>query len=478
MTTNEPEAPETHPSASTETPQGQPTPPPAAEPVLPAGESVSTPPTPEADPEIAPAAVKQPEPASTSKPPAQTAAQTKKATPAKALNEKPAPRKKVSQWPGMRLLVLEILLPIVLSAAAVWGLFTGLNIWQLEPSSAPILFSVAVAAIALFFSLLIDSLLAPIRKRSRARGVKFGSGPRLRLLKIALGGLIIPIGLAAAVHFVHLPARGTVIAELSSISQRPVITAPPAEVGSFAQQSRNPATQILSIQVLRGFHSDEAFAQLIQLAGPNSPALENAAVAHELSLAIANYGAAAKAPLLEIFRSIDPAQSTANGSTTDWYARYFAQAFANLSAEIRANTSADEDLTAKMAQIKAAQTQVKTSLGEIEAPPNPPTYDGARLDFILQTFQFMDLTQEPDLLAFAKTTAADARYSPAIRGDALLLIGKFGSADDLTVLFPYLKTDDSLLQTRALQAMLAIQGKLNKVAAPTPPPQNPLLPSP
>jgi hypothetical protein len=110
------------------------------------------------------------------------------ARPAAAIVEKPAPRKPESKSPAVSLYLLEILLPLLVSAVSMWVLLSYLNVWQLYPGPAPILFSVAVVAVALFLSLLLDSLLAPFRKRNRSRGAKFGSGPRARLVKLALGG--------------------------------------------------------------------------------------------------------------------------------------------------------------------------------------------------------------------------------------------------------------------------------------------------
>jgi hypothetical protein len=71
----------------------------------------------------------------------------------------------------------------------------------------------------------------------------------------------------------------------------------------------------------------------------------------------------------------------------------------------------------------------------------------------------MKLSQDADLLQFAKTVAADASYPAGLRGNALLLIGKFGGKDEFAVLYTYLQTDNELMQERALGAIAELQAR-------------------
>jgi len=82
-----------------------------------------------------------------------------------------------------------------------------------------------------------------------------------------------------------------------------------------------------------------------------------------------------------------------------------------------------------------------------------------RLEFVLRTFLGMKLSQDADLLQFAKTVAADASYPAGLRGSALLLIGKLGGRDEFAVLYTYLQTDNELLQERALGAIAELQAR-------------------
>ena len=70
----------------------------------------------------------------------------------------------------------------------------------------------------------------------------------------------------------------------------------------------------------------------------------------------------------------------------------------------------------------------------------------------------MDPSQDRDLLAFARATAADDTWSDAVRGQALLLVAKAGGKEDLDTLYGY------LLQAQAMQAIAALESKVSAAA--------------
>ena len=379
---------------------------------------------------------------------------------AKAAAELPAPRKAA---PGVLLsavglLLLGILAPALISGALVTWLFAAVNMWQYGLTLAQVVFAAALVAIALVLSLLLDSLLAPARKRNRKQGVGFGSGPSARLVSIVLGGILLPLGLYAAANLMQIPSQGTAMNALIAVSRQPVKLTPPDEVGSIALQSKNPATKVQGIRVLQGFKSTEALNQLIKIASSDRDALADAGVAGELSTAIASYGVNAKQPLFALFTSIDPAEAGEGGVSADLYERYFAHSFASLQAEIERSAPDSASRSAETARLRAAQAQLEKSLDELQVESAVKAGD-PRLDFVLRAFLAMDIQADADLLAFAKQTAADTRFSGQVRGDALLLTGKLGSSADLDGLYAYLKNSDELIQARALQAIAAIQAR-------------------
>jgi len=78
----------------------------------------------------------------------------------------------------------------------------------------------------------------------------------------------------------------------------------------------------------------------------------------------------------------------------------------------------------------------------------------------MQTLLEMSLGEATDLLAFARQVAADARCSDGVRGQALLLVARLGGKGDLDLLYEQLSSPSPLLQTRALQAIAALNARL------------------
>jgi hypothetical protein len=387
-------------------------------------------------------------------------------------NEPEVPEKKSERKPirpiigavfsALGLLLAELLLPALIAGGVVWYLFSSYNIWGLERTLSLILFGVAVVLLALILSVLSDSLLAGIRNIFAARGAKLFNLSGTRMVKMAVGGIILPIGLIVAANLVTLPNATTAMAWLISAGNKPVSLTPPGEVGMIAASTKNPATKLYAIQVLQYFRSPEALAQLIQIADNDASALTNGGTRAALVKAVAVYGLSAKTPLLNLFNSVDPTLGRKSSEVTHGlYESYFAGSFDSLQADLaQANPDAGTR-DARAAQIQAAQADLKKALSDMEE--NAPSGMGGnpRLDFVIQAFLATDLTGEKDILAFAKATAADPRFSSQVRGDALLLIAKLGDKSDMNGLYPYLKTGDEVVQARALQAIAALQSKLN-----------------
>lgn len=398
-----------------------------------------------------------PKKASPEKPPAEK-------KPAGKLAEKSSARKKASPgafFAALGLLLLEILLPVILTAVLLWWVFANFNLWSYDRTLVLVVFAAGMVAISLLLTILLDSATRLNRKKQRAAGVRFTSNPLTRLIKLVLGGVVLPLALFAAANLVPLSAPltggSTAMNYIISTSVQPVKRTPPDEVGSMALESKDPSTKVLSIQALQEFQSPQALGQLIRLASEDKDGLSNPRVADALSNAIASYGKDARDPLIVMFNSVDPAQAGA-ASTGDAYTRYFADSIDRLKAEIQSSGLAEEDRDTHLAQIDAAAAQLKTALKDL---PAEEISGDPRPSFALKTFLAMDLKEDPDLLAFAKTVAQDKRYPASLRGEALLLIAKLGTKDDLDALYPYLKETDSVIQNMALQAIVNLQAKLN-----------------
>jgi hypothetical protein len=359
--------------------------------------------------------------------------------------------------------LLELLLPVVLSFAAFGYLFASFNLWQYERTLIVVLFGVAVCAVALLLSVFFDRFLEGVRRGYYKKGLKLGKGANSRMIKMALGGLLIPIAVVLASNLAPLPASLGVKAAnamdyLAAVSARAVVTAPPDAVGQLAQQSENVGTKILSIQVLQGFKSAEGLSQLMHIAAKDSMAIQDGGTRAALQKAIATYGADAKEPLLLLFKSIPADANQAGASSADLYTRYFGQSFEGLKQEINLSTTDEAEKQQRLAQLEASQAKLQQDLAVLE--DTPAAGGNAQLDFVMQTLLALNLKKDDSLLAFAKATAADPQYSALVRGDALLLAAQLGSQTELDWLYAYVNSQDALLQTRALQAIVKLQEKL------------------
>jgi hypothetical protein len=389
-------------------------------------------------------------------------AEETKSAPVKKI-EAPKPKPAAGKvFSALGLMLLEIILPALAAGGVLLWLFGGYNLWQIGRPTSLVVFGIVMVVMAIILAAVLDTLTIPIRMSKGMKAVRFARDPRTRIVKLGLGGLIIPIIVLVAVNLAPLPSHGTVMNYLIAAAVPPVKLTPPDEVGAIAIRSENPSTRLLSIQVLQGFRSPEAMNQLVRLVMQDTRALSDPGVSDALSKAIAAYGAAARDTLLISFKSIDPQKS--GGSTDvskDLYDRYFGHSFDSLKTEITNSTLDQAAREAQLAQLQVAQAQLKTSLTSMGYKPTGDTGGDPRLDFILQTFLAMDLKQDADLLTFAKSTAADTRYSSQVRGDALLLVGKLGEQKDLDLLYSYLKSSDDILLTRSLQAIAALQTRLS-----------------
>ena len=361
---------------------------------------------------------------------------------------------------SLGLLILEIILPAVLSGGALWFLFRNFNLWQLNRTLALVLFAVALVVMSFMLGIFLDTITSSKRKGYRKQGIKFGSGALTQLVKLALGGVLLPLALFTAAILVNIPIGGTAMDLFILTSQPPVQTTPAEKIASLVIQADNPSTKTLGIQALGGFHSPEGLGQLARVLNEGSESLRNAVLFQALSKAIASYGIQAKAPLLDAFNKVDPSlRSKSTGLSDDLFARCFAGSFESLRNEVKNQNSDPADQEAQLAQVDSAEAHLKKTLADIRAQPLKAASGDPRLDFVLRTFLGMNLSQDAALLQFAKTVAADATYPASVRGSALLLIGKLGDKDEFAVLYPYLQADNELLQARALEAIAALQAK-------------------
>jgi hypothetical protein len=361
---------------------------------------------------------------------------------------------------SLMLLILEIILPAVLSAGALWFLFRNFNLWHLNRTLALVLFAVALVAISFVLGILLDAISSSMRKGYRKQGVTFGSGPRIRLVKFALGWVGFPLALFTMAILLNLRSGGTAMNYFILTTQTLEQTTLTEQIASLVIKTSSPPTKMRGIQALEGFHSAAGLAQLVRVLNEGSESLRDAGVSEALSKAIASYGVQAKAPLLDVFSKVDPSlRGRPTGLSDDLFSRYFAGSFDSLRNEVKGQNLDPANQDAQLAQVDAAEAQLRKSLTGMGNQLSKTESGDPRLEFVLRTFLGMKLGQDSELLQFAKTVAAEVSYPAGLRGTALLLIGKLGGKDEFAVLYTHLLTDNELLQERALRAITESQAR-------------------
>jgi hypothetical protein len=361
------------------------------------------------------------------------------------------------------LLILEIILPVGIASGVLWFLFRSYNLWQMNRTLALVLFAVGLVLISFILSIALDRITSSKRKAHLKQGVKLANGPLTQLAKFALGGVVLPLALFTTAILVNTPLGGTAMDLFVRTSQPETHAGPSEQIVSLVIQARDPLTRTLGIQALAGLHSSRGLGQLIRVLNEGGDVLRDAGLFDVLSKAIASYGVEAKGPLLDSFNKVAPSfRGKSTSFSDDLFVWYFASSFVSLRTEIKDQNKNAANQETRLAQIDGAEAQLKKTLEDLRVERFMAASGDPRLDLILRTFLSMNLSQDADLLHFAKTVAADASYPDTVRGNAFLLIGKLGSTDEFAFLYKYLQTDIRLLQARALEAIITLQTKKPK----------------
>ena len=312
---------------------------------------------------------------------------------------------------------------MALSAALLLLLAGYTSRWNLHSPLGLGIFGFLLVALSSFLSLRLDAFTLEGRRRSGKRRLFNRAGARPRLVKLVLGGLVIPIAALGAADRLELPNHQTPLA-LASLAIRSKLAKPEvgraARLGDAVLRARSASAKVQGILALQAMASVEAADQLLRILSDDPTALSDVSEYRALSTAVAANGVACKKDLLQRFSAVP------------------------LSARRSATAPPDDTFESD----------------------SPPVQGGARLpSFILQTFIQMAVKEDADLLEFAHRTAADDGWSESVRGQALELTAALGGKDDLDGLFAYLESPSPLLQAHALRAIAALQSRLSAAAS-------------
>jgi hypothetical protein len=361
---------------------------------------------------------------------------------------------------GLGGLLFELIWPATFSAALLLVLARYTPSWDLHTRLGLALFGLLLVTLSLVVSLGLDARSLARRRERGRRQLLNRAGRRARLVKFALGGVAVPIAGLAAATTLELPNHQTAMSMVLNVRfPRPQNTRE-EELGDAVLRAPSAAARVQGIRVLQGVGSGEALEQLLRVLRDDPAALKGGSETEALSTALASYGVRARAGLLQRLSEVGPrVRREAAAPSGDLFERYLSADFEELRHEIDRRFPDPGELAAGQGRLETAEAELRRVLSQFEADTPLGEVDRSLPGFVMQTFLQMDLKEDAELLAFARTTAGDAGWSDAVRGQALLLIAKVGSKDELDELYGYLENPSPRLQERAMQAIAELQSK-------------------
>jgi hypothetical protein len=356
--------------------------------------------------------------------------------------------------------LIELVLPVALSSAVLLVLAGYTQHWDLHSPVGLGVFGLLLVVISLVISIRVDAFTLGRRKQRGRKQLLNRADSRSRLVKFILGGVVIPLATLAAANRIELPGHQTPMSIAIRFRLARPAMARAEKLGNAVLRAQSPAAKVQGILALQAMRSGDGLDQLLHVLESDPAALEGGGESQALSQALASYGADARVRLLHRFDQVSPNErGSATAPPGGLYERYFSADFDGLKREIERRIPAASAGELDRLQSTRAALQDISSRFEIETRSAPG--NAGLPAFILQTLLQMDRSQDRDLIAFARATAADGAWSEAVRGQALLLVGKAGENEDLDTLYGYLDGPSPLLQARAMQAIAALESKVS-----------------
>jgi len=362
---------------------------------------------------------------------------------------------------GLFGLLIELVLPVALSAAFLLAMASYTRHWDLHTPFGLAAFGALLVVLSLFVSLRVDGYTLRRREERGSRQLLNRADPRSRLVKLVVGGVVIPVAVFAGANLVELRNHQTPMTMAVRFRlARPEVDRP-EQLADAVLRAESAAAKVQGILALQATGSPESLDQLLRILSDDPALAKNGSEYQALAKALASYGAQAKPKLLQRFVQVSPEGRRAAATPPgDLFERYFSAGFAGLQGEIDSRSPDPAARVAERERIQAAQAELKQALSRIEGDTRPVQGGGSVPSLIIQAFLEMGLKQDADILAFARQTAADDAWADPVRGQALLLIAKLGGKEDLDALYGYLESPSPVLQARAMQAIAALQSRL------------------
>jgi hypothetical protein len=351
-----------------------------------------------------------------------------------------------------------LILPVALAAVMLYYVVGYVSLWSLYRTVSLVIFGIVLVALTAGITILYDTLVTFLRRGKTISRKKMLMDFRLRMARLVLAGLVLPVGVMVAANLVTLPGGGTPMTYFIQATLVVPKSTPAVLIGDAVIKTANPEAKVQGIMALQTFHSSEALDQLMRILKEGS-VLQDASEYTALSQAIASYGVQAKPQLLDVFQNAPPENQAASFSD-DLYGSYLSDSINALRQEISSQAADASGRQATLNQLDTAVTGLKSALMDIQTHQLSSDHAASQQAFVMHTCLAMDLKQDADLVNFGKIVAANMTYSDGLRGNALLLIAKVGGKTEFEALYPYLENDHDTIKINAMEAIANLQVKL------------------
>jgi hypothetical protein len=359
--------------------------------------------------------------------------------------------------------LVELIVPTALAGALLLVIASHLPLWDLRTSAGLIVFGVLLVAVSVFLSVKVDGFTLARRRKAGANQLLNRAGAWPRLVKFVLAGVVVPLAALVAANRLELPGHRTPMAMAIEASAPTPEPSGENDLAAAVLRAADPAAKIAGIRALQAAATPAALDQLLRIAAADPEAPTGGPVSQALVKALASFGAQAAPKLLQRLAEIGPAaRKAATAPGGGLFERYLWPGFEAAKREVEARHPDPAARAATLARLQASEDEVEQSLRSVE----PAGGGGTGLPALfMQALLAVNVKQDAGVLEFARATAADAAWSDGVRGEALLLIAKFGGKDDLPGLFAYLDNSSALLRARAMRAIAELEAKLASAGA-------------
>jgi len=352
-------------------------------------------------------------------------------------------------------LVLELVVGLALGLTAWYLLAHYLEVWRYDQSLVSTGFLVTLAVFG-YATPQIGERVWRLLRPTPAEAPAPKPRPWLMTIKVFLGAIVVPVAALMAAD------------QFSLSGTAPAFVPPPnaeyqygMQIASAVLASTDPAARVAGIEALQALPSIDGAPMLTRLYDLDPALLTDAGTYAALSAALASDGADSKAWLLRTFaaHALGAQGPAGTGKAGDLYDYYFQQPFAALQQAVTNTTSDPTALSELQLDLTVAQGQLKYNLETVGSRLSAPAPDALAVDFVLDTFGQMSISDDPDIYRLARDTAGDAAYRPDTRQRAFQLVGQFGSSADFDFLLKSMQDPDEQTRAAAFTAFQALYHK-------------------